>query len=218
LVHPQQISKVFRTAKGRVTALDQVSLRVGDGEFVVIRGPSGSGKTTLLLAIGGMLQPTSGQVTVDGQDIYAMSDRQRARFRADNIGFVFQMFHLVPYLTVLDNVLLGAGASRQPVSRNDARALLHRFGMTGRQHHKPAELSAGERQRSAMARALLNQPKVIVADEPTGNLDPETAATVIEGLADFHRSGGTVIVVTHGTTADVHADRIVHLREGRIEE
>ncbi len=218
MVHPQEVSKVFRSRRGEVRALDGVTLHVRQGEFVAVRGPSGSGKTTLLLTIGGMLRPSGGKVVVNGCDVYAMSERERAVFRANNIGFVFQMFHLVPYLSVLDNVLLAAGPGGKHIMPADARGLLERFGLTRREHHKPEELSAGERQRVAMARALLNEPRVILADEPTGNLDPDNAAAVIEGLAGFHRNGGTVVVVTHGVAVDEYADRIVCLRDGRIDE
>ena len=218
MVHPQQITKVFRTRGRQITALDDVSLDIQQGQFVVIRGPSGSGKTTLLLVLGGMLRPTRGQVIVDGRDIYAMSGRARAEFRARTIGFVFQMFHLVPYLSVLENVVLAAGAGGNGATRAEARQLLKHLRLADREHHRPSELSAGERQRTAIARALLNRPKLLLADEPTGNLDPENAADVIEALAMFHHRGGTVVVVTHGIAADRHADRIVCLRDGRIEE
>ncbi len=210
------VSKIYRTGSREVRALDHVSLNVERGRFVVVRGPSGSGKTTLLLTIGGMLRPTTGRVLVDGTDVYAMSPRDRARFRAEHIGFVFQMFHLVPYLTVVDNVLLPAAVDAHPTGRDGATGLLDRLGLLDRAHHKPAELSAGERQRAAIARALIPEPKLVLADEPTGNLDPENAAEVLSHLAAFHRDGGTVIVVTHGKAADEHADQVLTLRDGRL--
>ena len=213
MVQLENISKIYKTRLGKVKALDEISFQVKEGEFVVVRGPSGSGKTTLLLAIGGMLHPTSGQVFVGKKDIYAMSKRERARFRAENIGFVFQMFHLVPYLNVIENALLASGAR---ANRSEAEKLLERLGMFGREHHRPSELSAGERQRTAIARALLNHPRIILADEPTGNLDPENAAQVIGYLAEFHREGGTVVVVTHGTVADQYSDRITYLQGGQV--
>ena len=213
MVQLENISKIYKTRRGQVKALDEISFQVREGEFVVVRGPSGSGKTTLLLAIGGMLHPTSGQVFVGEKDIYAMSKRERARFRAENIGFVFQMFHLVPYLNVIENTLLASGTR---ANRSEAEKLLERLGMSGREHHKPSELSAGERQRTAIARALLNHPRIILADEPTGNLDPENAAQVIGYLAEFHRGGGTVVVVTHGVVVDQYSDRITYLQGGQV--
>lgn len=214
----EEVSRVYRTRRGDVKALDKVSLIIDKGEFVVVRGPSGSGKTTLLLSIGGMLRPTDGQVIADGSDIYAMSEGDRARFRAKNIGFVFQLFHLVPYLNIIENVFLPAGVVENRSGLTDARELLERLDLSEREYHKPLELSAGERQRTAIARALLNRPRIILADEPTGNLDPENADQILRYLAEFNRSGGTVIVVTHGMAADQFADRIIHLRKGRIEE
>ena len=212
----ENVSKIYRTRRGQVKALDGVSLQVEEGEFVVVRGPSGSGKTTLLLSVGGMLRPTNGRVVVNGNDIYAMSERKRAKFRAQNIGFVFQMFHLVPYLNAIENALLPSGVEGGQTGKAEARELLAHLNMSGREYHKPSELSAGEQQRTAIARALLNHPGVVLADEPTGNLDPGNAAEVIQYLAQFHHDGGTVIVVTHGSVADQYANRIIHLREGHI--
>ena len=212
----KNVSKTYPTRSGQVEALGGVSLQIAEGEFVVVRGPSGSGKTTLLLTVGGMLRPTNGRVVIGENDIYAMSERKRAKFRAQNIGFVFQMFHLVPYLNVIENILLSVGVARDPAGKTQAKELLARLNISGREYHKPSELSAGERQRTAIARALLNRPRVVLADEPTGNLDPENAAEVIQYLAQFHHDGGTVIVVTHGSVADQYASRIIHLRGGRI--
>lgn len=209
------LSKAYRTRGTEVKALDGVSLRIDKGEFVAVCGPSGSGKTTLLMMIAAMLRPSRGSVRFDDRDIYAMAGPDRAKFRASHIGFVFQMFHLVPYLNVLENVLVAGGA----VGRRDkvrAQELLRRLGLEHRIRHRPAELSAGEKQRAAMARALLNRPKLILADEPTGNLDPENARSVIEHLRDFQRDGGTVIVATHGPTAGEFATRTIHLRDGRL--
>lgn len=214
----KKVSKIYRIPCGDVKALDEVSLCVEMGEFVVIRGPSGSGKTTLLLSIGGMLRPTEGQVIADGRDIYSMSNRERAKFRAENIGFIFQLFHLVPYLNIIENVLLPTGLGKIQFLRTDARKLLKLLNLSEREYHKPSELSAGEKQRTAIVRALLNQPRIILADEPTGNLDPENAGQIIGYLGEFHRGGNTVIVVTHGIVADQYADRIIHLRKGHIEE
>jgi len=210
------VSKRYRTGSGDVAALEEVSMQVTEGEFVVVRGPSGSGKTTLLLITGGMLRVSSGSVLVNGEDVYRLPEGQRARFRADSIGFVFQMFHLIPYLNVLENVLLPAGAGNRDRDRTVALELLERFRLSERANHKPYELSAGESQRTAIARAMFSRPRLILADEPTGNLDPENAEEVIKYLAEYHREGGTVIVVTHGRVVDQYADRIMSLQNGRI--
>jgi ABC-type lipoprotein export system ATPase subunit len=212
----RNLTKTYKTRGGEVKALDGVSLRIDKGGFVAICGPSGSGKTTLLLMMAAMLRPSGGTVQFEEKDVYGMAGSERALFRAKNIGFVFQMFHLVPYLNVLENVLVAAGA----VGRSDdgrAKELLQRLGLLHRMYHRPAQLSAGEKQRAAMARALLNQPKLILADEPTGNLDPDNAASVLGYLRDFQRDGGTVIVATHGPAAKELATRTIHLRDGTVE-
>jgi len=212
----QDVTKIYQTGRRQVRALDSVQLSVERGEFLVVRGPSGSGKTTLLMTIAAMLRPTTGTVTVDGRDLGHMSARVRAQFRAHTIGFVFQMFHLVPYLTVLENVALGAVTAGYSEARAIAGQLLRRVGMEGRVLHKPPELSAGERQRTAIARALVGSPKLLLADEPTGNLDGENALAVLSHLSDFHKRGGTVIVATHEVEAESLANRVVSLRDGRV--
>jgi ABC-type lipoprotein export system ATPase subunit len=201
-----------------VDALGGVSLRVDPGEMVAVQGPSGCGKTTLLLAAGGLLSPDAGHVRVDGTDPYGLSPDRRARFRADRIGFVFQQFHLIPYLSLRDNVLapsMAGGGDRAAIQRR-ADALIERFQLAPRAPHVPAELSTGERQRAALARALLNEPKLILADEPTGNLDEANGAAVMTYLADFARNGGAVLVVTHETADRVTADRVVRLEQGKL--
>jgi ABC-type lipoprotein export system ATPase subunit len=209
----QHVSKVYETPQGPVTALADVSLDVAPGEFVAVRGPSGCGKSTLLMLAGGIASPTCGHVIVDGLNLGTLSSQQRARFRAEAVGFVFQMFHLLPYLSVLDNVLVAATRAR---ARLKAGELLERFQLGHRLQHRPAQLSVGERQRVAIARALLNEPRLVLADEPTGNLDPANAAGVLEILSDFHRGGGTVLLVTHDESAASQAERVVTLLEGRI--
>ena len=213
----ENVSKIYRKQNDDIRALDDIEISVKEGEFLCVRGPSGCGKSTLLLTMGGMVRPTEGKVLVDGTDVYAISGHERAVFRARNIGFVFQMFHLIPYLSVVENVLVPALAVRRKPDRKEAEGLLERFNMTGRLRHRPAELSTGERQRVAMARALLNKPKLILADEPTGNLDPNNAGEVMDYLAEFHSNGGTVVVVTHEEFAEKHAQRVVHLRDGKID-
>ena len=203
---------------GQVNALDGVSLEIPKGEFVALRGPSGSGKTTLLMAIAGMLRPSAGTVQVAQADIYALSQQERARFRAKHIGFVFQMFHLVPYLTISENIQLATRIEGEADRKPEVARLLDQLGLAGRATHKPAELSAGEKQRTAIARSLLNRPQLILADEPTGNLDPDNADAAMKYLADFQQDGGTVVVATHGSAADAFATRVVSLRDGRLDE
>jgi len=213
----EDLTRTYRTRAGQVKALDGVNLHIDKGEFVVVAGPSGSGKTTLLMMVAAMLRPSRGTVRFDERDIYAMAVPDRARFRAQNIGFVFQMFHLVPYLNVLENVLIARGSLGRNGHKVRAEELIERLGLQQRIWHRPAELSAGEKQRTAIARALLNRPKLILADEPTGNLDPENARSVLQHLRDFQKDGGTVIVATHGPTAQEFATRTICLRNGALE-
>jgi ABC-type lipoprotein export system ATPase subunit len=216
VIHIDNVSKIYKKGPDQVRALDQINLNIEEGRFLVIRGPSGSGKTTLLLAVGGMLRPNSGHIVIDERDIYKFSPAQKTRFQADNIGFVFQMFYLVPYLNIIENVLLAGGKSDNRKNRDKAMVLLDRLGLSERAFHKPPELSAGERQRTAIARAVMNQPKIILADEPTGNLDPDNTAIVNGYLEEFHAGGGTVIVVTHDINTDQYADQVIHLQNGKI--
>jgi len=216
MIRCDEVTKIFRKNGSKITSLDRFTAEVAEGEFVAVRGPSGSGKTTLLLTLGGMQRPSDGSVQLAGRDLYALSPAERARLRSSEIGFVFQMFHLVPYLDLLGNVLLACPGKPSAEVRQRASGLMDELGLADRASHRPGELSAGERQRLAVARALLNHPKLILADEPTGNLDPENAAEVIRHLADFHRSGGTVVLVTHGAGADAHADRTLRLEQGRL--
>lgn len=217
MIHLEHVSKVYPIGRGEVRALDDVSLQVDRGQFVAVRGHSGSGKSTLLSLVGGLDTATSGTVRVDGKDLAQMTASERARFRAESIGFVFQLFHLLPYLTVVDNVLVAALPDRRATAPQRAKEMLDRFGLGDRLAHRPAQLSIGERQRVAIARALLNEPELLLADEPTGNLDAESAAAVLDLLSAFHREGGTVLLVTHEETAASIAERTVSLRSGRIE-
>ena len=217
LLQIESLSKSYPGPQGKVSAVEEVSLNLGAGEFVAVQGPSGCGKTTLLLAAGTLLQPTLGKVLINGCDPYALSPGQRAQFRAGNVGFVFQQFHLVPYLDVLDNILAptlalcGNGSARQR-----ALDLAEQFGLTNRLRHVPAALSTGERQRVALARALLNKPHLLLADEPTGNLDEQNGQIVLRCLADFARSGGAVLLVTHESRAADHVSRVVTMAGGRL--
>jgi ABC-type lipoprotein export system ATPase subunit len=206
------VSKTYRDGEpAEVRALPPVDIALSAGEFVAVQGPSGCGKTTLLLIAGGLLAPSAGVVRVAGRDPYAMGPDERARFRAQHLGFVFQQFHLVPYLSVLDNVLAPGLAASVPHARERAEELIARFGLKARRLHVPGELSTGERQRTALARALLNRPKLLLADEPTGNLDRENAEIVLGHLADFADRGGGVLLVSHDADAVKHADFVIQL-------
>jgi ABC-type lipoprotein export system ATPase subunit len=199
-----------------VAALDGVSLTVAAGEFIAVQGPSGCGKTTLLLAAGGLLAPTSGAVSFSEQDVYALSPESRARWRAQSVGFVFQQFHLIPYLNVLDNILAPILANALPNAHARASELLERFGLGRRRDHFPAMLSTGEQQRTALARALLHHPRLLLCDEPTGNLDDDNARGVWDCLTEFHRNGGAVMLVTHDANAAARAQRIVRMKAGQV--
>jgi putative ABC transport system ATP-binding protein len=216
MVDVRNLSKCYRRPEGDVQALSDVSLAVDENEFVVVRGPSGSGKSTLLMAVGGLLTPDSGRLTVCGNDPYALSPDHRARFRARNIGFVFQRFHIVPYLTVRDNVLAASMALRTEDAERRATELIERFGLADRSGHVPGELSTGERQRTALARAMLNDPQLILADEPTGNLDEANGRLVLSSLAEFATRDRSVLVVTHDPAVEEFAHRAVCLEAGRI--
>jgi len=216
MIQLEEVTKIYHAADGPVRALGGVSLRAEAGEFLAVRGPSGCGKSTLLTIIGGLGMPSSGRVLVAGEDIVAMSGAARARFRARQIGFVFQLFHLLPYLTVLENVVAAALPGQEHAARRRGRELLEGFQLAHRLRHRPAQLSTGERQRVAIARALINQPQMILADEPTGNLDSDSSSAVLELLADFHRRGGTVLLVTHQEHAAKYAQRTILLGDGLI--
>lgn len=212
-----EVNKQYRTAEGHVQALDEVSLTLENGEFVALHGPSGCGKSTLLLMAGGLLSPDSGTLTIAGGHPYALGAEARAAFRALHVGFVFQQFHLIPYLDVLDNVLVGELAGTGGDHRERARELLDAFQLGHRLHHVPSKLSIGEQQRVALARAFLRSPALILADEPTGNLDTENAAIILEHLGRFAASGnGAVLMVTHDDRARAAASRSVEMRDGQL--
>ncbi|MBN2241732.1 MAG: ABC transporter ATP-binding protein [Acidobacteria bacterium] len=215
----ENVTKSFNGPKGKVTALDGVSLTLRAGEMLVISGPSGCGKSTLLLTAAGMLRPDSGNVRLLEQyDPYRLPADERCRLRAGSVGFVFQQFHLIPYLTVLENILTPLLSRPGEDAQRRARALVDRLGLQERTDHVPAQLSTGERQRTALARALLHRPKIIFADEPTGNLDEENAGIVIEHLCNFVSAGGGVLLVTHHAKAAEHANRALKMKKGRIQK
>ena len=214
----KNISKWFDGPEGKVKALDGVSLSVSPGEFLAVCGPSGCGKTTLLLTAGGLLRPNAGQVDLDGHDPYALGPEMRSRMRARMIGFVFQQFYLIPYLTVRQNILAPSLALPAKEAGQRAQELVSRFGLNDRAGHVPSQLSTGQRQRTALARALLNKPKVILADEPTGNLDEDNADIVFGYLSQYVAEGGCVLLVTHDVRTAAHATRTLQMNNGRIIE
>jgi putative ABC transport system ATP-binding protein len=211
LVQVEGLCKQF----GAVRALDDVGFEVVSGEWIAIMGPSGSGKTTLLNILGGLDRPTGGRAVVDGIDVASLGERELTRYRAEKIGLVFQQFHLVPYLSAVENVMLAQYFHSVADEAEAARALV-RVGLGDRLDHLPSQLSGGEQQRVAVARALINQPKLILADEPTGNLDEANEQTVLALLQDLHASGHTILVVTHSPAIGRMADRRIELAHGRL--
>ncbi|MDQ7030845.1 MAG: ABC transporter ATP-binding protein [Ardenticatenia bacterium] len=214
VVRLERVSRHFRAGQEIVRALDDVSMTVAPGEFVAIVGPSGSGKSTLLSLIAGLDRPTSGQVWVAGQRIDRLDEDALARWRRRGVGIVFQFFQLLPTLTALENVMLPLALAGHPDPRARATALLERLEVGNRLHHLPAELSGGEQQRVAIARAVANRPPLLLADEPTGNLDARTGHTIMAILEDLHRQGQTILLVTHDTRLAARADRRLELRDG----
>ncbi|HEU5302312.1 MAG TPA: ABC transporter ATP-binding protein [Acidimicrobiia bacterium] len=213
------VHKNYRTGAGEVEALRGVTLAVDEGEFVSVMGPSGSGKTTLLNCLSGLDDIDGGRVLLDGDTLHEMSDAARTRNRASSMGFVFQQYNLIPVLSALENVempLLLAGV-RPGEARERAAATLERVGLGHRVEHRPSELSGGEQQRVTIARAVASRPRVVWADEPTGALDSESAADVMDLMTELHREGLTLILVTHDPTVGAQAQRTIRMRDGRIE-
>ena len=216
MIELQAVRRSYRTNGAAVHALDGVDLSIGAGEFVAVTGPSGSGKSSLLNILGCLDRPDAGRYLIEGEDVAGFDDEATSDIRNRRIGFVFQSFHLLPRLTVLENVLLPLRFHREPPdwAQAHARDLLDRVGLSDRSHHRPNELSGGQVQRAAIARALLLKPALLLADEPTGNLDSKSAADVLGLIDQVHRGGQTVVLVTHDN--DVAA-RCVRMRDGRIE-
>ncbi|HVE94832.1 MAG TPA: ABC transporter ATP-binding protein [Acidimicrobiales bacterium] len=218
LLDAQSVTKIYRTGVVEVPALHSVSLTIDAGEFVAVMGPSGCGKTTLLNCLSGLDDIDGGSVLVDGADIHAMSDARRTEHRANHMGFVFQSFNLIPVLSAVENVelpLLLTG-TRSSTARERASAMLERVGLGHRPTHRPNELSGGEQQRVAVARALVSEPAIVWADEPTGNLDSTMATTVLDLLREVNAAGQTIVVVTHDDGIGASAQRIVRMQDGEI--
>jgi ABC-type lipoprotein export system ATPase subunit len=212
----QDVGKTYSGKQPEVQAIDGISLTVEAKEAVAIQGPSGCGKSTLLLICGALLRPTGGTVFVAEIDPYQLSADARSTFRAQNVGFVFQQFHLVPYLNVLQNILTANVPNPQPRPVERAEELIRHFGLEDRRRHVPAELSVGERQRVALARALFHRPKLVLADEPTGNLDPNNAVNVLDALREYADAGAAVLMVTHDPHAAQRAHRVLHMDRGHL--
>ncbi len=218
MIRLQKVSRVYPAtadASGEIRALDDVTLLVPPGEWLAIMGPSGSGKSTLVNLIGCLDRPTSGEIWLDGQNVAAMSGAELNRVRAEKIGFIFQQYHLIPYLTAVENIML-AQYFHSMTDEQEALAALERVGLKDRARHLPAQLSGGEQQRVCIARALINDPKIILADEPTGNLDAQNEEIVLRLLRELHKQGRTIIMVTHDSMVASLADRRVELHHGRI--
>jgi putative ABC transport system ATP-binding protein len=216
MIELDSVSKVYRSGSIEVRAVDSVDLSVAEGEFVAIMGPSGSGKSTVMNILGCLDVPSSGAYRLDGADVGTLSDNQLARIRNTRIGFVFQSFNLVPRTDALNNVelpLIYAGGHSR---KRRARAALERVGLGGRMHHMPNALSGGEQQRVAIARALVTDPRMILADEPTGNLDSHSRTEIMDLLVGLNREGHTVVLITHDREVAAFARRVVHIQDGRI--
>jgi putative ABC transport system ATP-binding protein len=212
-----EVQDVTKRYGDSVEALRGITLSVEKGEWIAVMGPSGSGKSTLLNVLGGLDSPTSGHVTVDGCELSSLRAGERARFRAEKVGFIFQQFHLVPYLTATENVML-AQYFHSLADEKEAAEALCQVGLTDRLEHLPSQLSGGEQQRVCVARALINQPNLILADEPTGNLDEVNEAVVLGLLTELHSAGHTIIMVTHDVEVGRRAERRVELHHGRLAE
>ena len=218
MIHVGNVSKTYNGQSMPVHALQGVSLDIAEGEFVAVMGPSGSGKSTLLTILGAMSAPTQGQVLIDGIDVYKLRPERQADFRHEYVGFVFQQLQLLPYLTAIENVLLALAIARMPRAEKlaHAREALARVGLQGKEDRLPYQLSGGEQGRVAVARAIVNRPPLLLADEPTGNLDQATGAQVLELLHDLNHAGQTVIMVTHDAQVAAYADRRIHLLDGQV--
>ncbi len=218
LIQAENLVKIYRMGPVEVPALRGISLEIQQGEYVAIMGPSGSGKSTLMHILGCLDRPTSGSYRLEGQEVGQLDEDQRAEIRKRRVGFVFQQFNLLPRLTVLENVEVPLVYLGKPPRdrRRRAQELLERVGLAHRAHHRPTEISGGEAQRVAIARALANDPALILADEPTGNLDTRTGQEILALFRELHREGRTVVVVTHDPEVAQEAERIIYLRDGKI--
>lgn len=220
LINLKQVTKRYVNGADCVTALQELSLAVNEGTFLGVMGPSGSGKSTLLSVLGGLTSPTSGTVNIDDIDVYALSQEKQADFRREYLGFIFQSHNLIPYLNALENVMLPLAVSKYSAAEKRERAsdMLKRVGLPDRMLHLPQQLSGGEQERVAIARSLVNNPPLLLADEPTGSLDSATSQQVMSLLSELHQDGQTIIMVTHNRENMEWFDRTVYLRDGMVEK
>ncbi len=218
MIQLSKVNKHYGSSQNRIRATDDISLKIAAKEFVVITGPSGSGKTTLLNLIGGMTQPTSGEILVSNRDILAMADAELCLFRAETIGFVFQFPTLFPTLNVIENVHLPRRFSKKTVDEDYAMGLLQKIGLAERNEAYHFELSEGQKQRVCIARALVNKPSLLLCDEPTGDLDSDHEAVIMEMMAHANANGATVLMTTHNLALKSAASRTFHIENGRIVE
>ncbi len=220
MIELKNVTRMYTRGTKKIQALRDITLRVKTGEFLCVMGPSGSGKSTLLNIIGGLDQPTSGEIFIDNRPLHGISDDELTLIRRRHVGFIFQFFNLLPILTAAENVSLPLLLEGTPYSKVKAKAeaLLQKVGLGERTEHRPDQLSGGEMQRVAIARALIASPAVLLADEPTGNLDSRTSAEILRLLKDLHAEGQTIVMVTHDSKAASHGTRTITLRDGSISE
>ena len=217
MINIRNLTKTVTSGEDNLTILDDVSIEIPDGQFVAITGASGSGKSTLLGLIAGLDAPTTGSIVIDGEDVTEMSEDGLARLRSQKVGFIFQSFHLIPSLTAFENVLIPLEIRRSPNARSRADELLDAVDLANRGHHYPAELSGGEQQRVAIARAFANSPTILLADEPTGNLDSKNGRHIFELMQGMHnRNRVTLVLVTHDAGLASEAERRIILQDGRV--
>ena len=218
LIEMNSICKGYRNIGFETRVLEDVTLHIKEGEYVSLMGPSGAGKSTLMAIMGCLSQPTSGEYILDGEEVGTLNDRKLSRVRNEKIGFVFQAFHLLPGVTALENVILPLVYAKRPPSniKERARELLAKVGMEHRLHHTPGQLSGGEQQRVTIARSLINDPRIILADEPTGNLDSKNGIEIMKTFDNLIKEGKTIVLITHDLEVAQHAGRIVSIRDGQI--
>ena len=217
ILRVENLTKIYGKGENEVRALDDVSFSVNKGEFIAVIGPSGSGKSTLLHILGGVDRPTSGRVLMDGKDVYAQNEEQLAIFRRRQVGLIYQFYNLIPVLNVTENITLPVLMDGQKVNRDRLKELITTLGLTGRENHLPNQLSGGQQQRVSLGRALMNAPGVVLADEPTGNLDSKNSKEIVDLLKiSNEKYGQTLIVITHDESIALQADRIISIDDGKI--